>query len=141
MFNQQASTSNEQTSLPKINTSKIAHSPPSFPPLFSSQNLINNSYLPPINMDQKVVESLRILKQEKIKKLEKKNLEEKVYKALERQTEMLSLISTQFKKKAQKEEEKLLKKIRELERENAEILWQRRNEDMIQERILESKIF
>ena len=77
----------------------------------------------------------------KLNKNLKKNIEERVYKALEKQTEMLSQISQTFKRQAEKEEARLLKKIKELERENNEILWQRHNEDIIQQKIFESTKF
>ena len=106
-------------------------------------NINNNSgFLPAINTQKNNIwESLQEIKKKKMEKMQKKESEEKVFKALEKQTEMLAEISRRFKRQAEEEETRLLKKIKELERENAEILWQRRNEDIIQQKVIESKFF
>lgn len=130
----------DQSFLPKLNFS--LQEPPNF---HNNSNNINNfannaPFLPNINMGHHVLDSLKALKQQKTQRIQKKNLEERVYKALEKQTEMLNQISQTFKRQAEKEEARLLKKIKELERENNEILWQRHNEDIIQQKVLESTI-
>ena len=103
---------------------------------FNSNN--NMGFLPAINTKGNIMESLQELKRKKMEKMQRKESEEKVFKALERQTEMLAEISRRFKRQAEEEEAKLLKKIKELERENSEILWQRRNEDIIQQKVIDS---
>ena len=106
-------------------------------------NINNNSgFLPAINTQKNNIwESLQEIKKKKMEKMQRKESEEKVFKALEKQTEMLAEISRRFKRQSEEEETRLLKKIKELERENAEILWQRRNEDIIQQKVIESKFF
>ena len=110
--------------------------PSNTPPLqqFSSSAV----FLP--NIKDNVWDSLNTLKIQKRNKMQKKKTEELVFKALEKQTEMLAEISRKFKKESEEDEARLMKKIKELERENNEILWQRRNEDMIQQRVVESNI-
>jgi myo-inositol-1-phosphate synthase len=125
--------------LPKIQLNS------SFMPNFTSFPANDNNnmgFLPPINNNSnKIWESIQDIKKKKAEKMQRKDVEERVFKALEKQTEMLSEIARKFKKQAEEDETKLLKKIKELERENTEILWQRRNEDIIQQKVIESKDF
>lgn len=107
------------------------------PSIFPGNTNFNNNFNP--NMNTQIMESLKNAKIKKMQRVQRKNTEELVYKALEKQTEMLNEIAKRFKKQAEEDENKLLKKIKELERENSEILWQRRNEDIIQQKVIDSK--
>lgn len=70
--------------------------------------------------------------------MDRKKKEELVYKALEKQTDLLNDIAKRFKGQAEDEQKKMLKKIKELEEEREEILFQRKNEDIIQLKVFES---
>ncbi len=64
--------------------------------------------------------------------------EEIIYKALNKQTELLAEIARRLKAKSKEEQDNLLKKIKRLEEDKNEMLYKKSTEDMINEKFMDS---
>ena len=117
---------NNNLSIPNFQQNLPPFYPQNIPQVNNGSN--NPFFLPPIN------QNIRISRDT----LDRKKKEELVYKALEKQTDLLNDIAKRFKGQAEDEQKKMLKKIKELEEEREEILFQRKNEDIIQLKVFES---